>query len=224
MSIEFRVLHTADALAVMPEFEELVWGGADDRVSVNVLMAVVEEGGLALAAFDGDTVVATAFGFPSREPNVLHSHYMAVHPDRRQEGLAERIKRRQAEWCIDNGYTSMRWTFDPLQLTNAHLNLNKLGALGVRYHVNLYGALGGINGSLPSDRLTVQWWLDRPRPAFIETFTVRVPYVTPDQIAASAPEAFAARVAVRDAMHGHLAEGWQVVGVDRHQRVYTLGR
>lgn len=224
MSIEFRVLHTADELAVMPEFEALVWGGADDRVSVNVLMAVVEEGGLALAVFDGDVVVATAFGFPAREPGVLHSHYMAVHPQHRRSGLGERIKRRQAEWCIDNGYTSMRWTFDPLQLTNAHLNLNKLGALGVRYHVNLYGALGGINGSLPSDRLTVQWWLDRPRPTFAESFTVHVPPVTPERIAASAPEAYEARLAVRDAMHSHLADGWRVVAVDRHERTYTLGR
>lgn len=224
MTVEFRVLTTADELAVMPEFEAFIWGGQDDRVSVNVLVAVIEEGGVALAGYEGDTVVATAFGFPTKDPHVLHSHYMAVHPDRRGSGLGEAIKRRQGEWCLDNGYTSMRWTFDPLQLTNAHLNLNKLGALGVAYHVNHYGALGGINGSLPSDRLTVQWFLDRPRPAFNETFVLDVPAVTPEQIAASAPEAFAARVAVRDAMAPHLADGWVVSAVDRHQRTYTLAR
>ena len=64
MTVEFRVLRTADELAVMPDFEELVWGGEDDRVSVNMLVAVVVEGGVAIAGFDGDTVVATAFGFP----------------------------------------------------------------------------------------------------------------------------------------------------------------
>lgn len=224
MTIEFRVLRTADELAVMPDFEELVWGGEDDRVSVNVLVAVVVEGGVAIAGFDGDTVVATAFGFPTRDPHVLHSHYMAVHPERRREGLAERIKRRQAEWCIDNGYTAMRWTYDPLQLTNAHLNLNKLGAVGVHYHANHYGALGGINGSLPSDRLTVLWQLDRPRPMYGEHRTVRVPPVTPEQIAASAPAAFEARLAVRDALDQPLHDGWQVTGVDRYERTYTLSR
>ena len=34
------------------------------------------------------------------------------------------------------------------------------------YHVNHYGSLGGINGSLPSDRVTVSWDLrgESPRP------------------------------------------------------------
>ena len=63
------------------------------------------------------------------------------------------MKREQEVWCREHGYHAMRWTFDPMQLTNAHLNVNKLGALGVQYHVDLYGPLGGINGSLPSDRL-----------------------------------------------------------------------
>lgn len=224
MTVEFRVLRTADELAVMPDFEQLVWGGEDDRVSVNMLVALVSEGGVAIGGFDGDMVVATVLGFPTRDPHMLHSHYMAVHPDRRREGLAERIKRRQAEWCIDNGFTAMRWTFDPLQLTNAHLNLNKLGAVGVHYHVNHYGAIGGINGSLPSDRLTVLWQLERPRPAFDEHRTVTVPPATPEQIAASTPEAYEARLALRDALSAPMADGWQVTGVDRVGRTYTVSR
>jgi predicted GNAT superfamily acetyltransferase len=224
VTIEFRVLTTIDELAVLPRFERLIWSGDDDQVGVSMLVSAVEEGGLALAGYEGDRLVATAFGFPSRERGVLHSHYIAVHPDHRGRGLGEAIKRRQAEWCVDNGFHSMRWTFDPLQLTNAHLNLNKLGALGVTYHVNHYGALGGINGSLPSDRLTVQWYLDRPRPQFGESFVLDVPAVSPEQIAASDPAAFISRLAVRDAMEPHLRDGWLVTGVDRHARTYTLSR
>ncbi len=224
MTLEFRVLSSAAELAVMPEFEGLIWGGDDERVSVNVLVAVVHEGGLALAAFDGDLVVSTAFAFPTHEQGVLHSHYMAVHPEYRSRGVGEQMKRAQAVWCRDHGYHAMRWTYDPMQLTNAHLNLNKLSALGVMYHSDLYGPLGGINGSLPSDRLTVQWELVAPRPAFAETFVLSVPLVTPEQIAASAPEAHAARMAIREAMEPHLRDGWVVAGVDRHARTYTLAR
>ncbi|MFM2078149.1 MAG: hypothetical protein RJA49_2039 [Actinomycetota bacterium] len=224
MTLEFRVLTTADELAVMPDFEGFIWGGDEDRVSVNVLAAVVHEGGLALAAFEDERVVASAFAFPTHEPGVLHSHYMAVHPDRRGTGIGEQMKRAQAVWCRDHGYHAMRWTFDPLQLTNAHLNLNKLGALGVEYHVNLYGALGGINGSLPSDRLTVQWELVAPRPDLRESFVLSVPPVSPDEIAASRPEAFAARMAIRDEMAPHLTDGWVVAAVDRLARTYTLAR
>ena len=160
----------------------------------------------------------------TNQPHVLHSHYLAVDPEYRRSGLGEQLKRRQAEWCIDNDVTAMRWTFDPLQLTNAHLNLNKLGAFGVTYHINHYGSLGGINGSLPSDRLTVQWELQRPRPVFAEEFVLPVPAVSPEQITESTPEALHARLAVRDAMEPHLADGWRVIGVDRHARTYTLGR
>ena len=224
MTLELRVLRAADELAVLPTFEARIWGGDDDRVSVNMLVACIEEGGMAIGAFDGERIVGSVFGFRTFDPRVLHSHYMAVDPDYRRHGLGEQLKRRQGEWCVDNGITAVRWTFDPLQLANAHLNLNKLGALGVTYHVNHYGALGGINGSLPSDRLTVQWELERPRPGFSEDVTVVVPPLTPAQIAASAPEAMHARLTLRDAMGPHLADGWVVSAVDRDARTYTLSR
>jgi predicted GNAT superfamily acetyltransferase len=224
VTVEFRILTTADELAVLPEFEDFIWGGDDERVSVNMLVATISEGGMAIGAFGDGVLIGAAYGFATRDQQVLHSHYLAVHPDHRGTGLGERIKREQAAWCLANGYTSMRWTFDPLQLTNAHLNLNKLGALGIAYHVDHYGALAGINGSLPSDRLTVQWYLDRARPSFHESFVLSVPPVTPDQIAASASAALAARLAVRDAMGPHLADGWLATGVDREARTYTLAR
>ncbi len=224
MTIEIRSLTTAEELEVLPEFEDFIWGGDDERVSVNMLVATISEGGMALGAFDGDRLVGAAYGFATRDPHVLHSHYLAVHPDLRGTGLGERIKREQAVWCRTHGYTAMRWTFDPLQLRNAHLNLNKLAALGVAYHVNHYGALAGINGSLPSDRLTVQWNLVGERPSFVESFVLEVPPVTPEQIAASAPEALAARLAIRAAMAPHLDDGWVATGVDRVARTYTLSR
>ena len=222
MGVEFRILSTADEVEPLPVFEQLVWGG-DERVSVNMLVAAIVEGGMAIAGFDGDTVVATGFGFPTRDAHALHSHYIAVHPDRRNEDLGERLKREQAAWCLANGYTAMRWTFDPLQLPNAHLNLEKLGAYGISYHVNHYGTMGGINGSLPSDRLTVYWDLVHRRPEVGETVEVRVPEVTPAQIAVAAPEALQARVSVRRQMAPPLADGWIVVGVDREARTYRLG-
>lgn len=224
MTIEFRVLRAADELSVMPEFEARIWGGDDDRVSVNMLVACIEEGGVAIGAFDDGRMIGSVFGFRTHEADVLHSHYMAVDPQYRRGGFGEQLKRRQAEWCLANGVTSMRWTFDPLQVTNAHLNLNKLGALGITYHINHYGALGGINGSLPSDRLTVQWNLVGERPTFTEYFTLDVPPVSPEQIASSAPEAFHARLAVREAMAPHLADGWRVGAVDREARTYTMAR
>jgi chorismate synthase len=158
---------------------------------------------------------------------------MAVDPAYRRRGLAVELKQRQRRWCLEHGVTAMRWTYDPLQLANAHLNLAVLGAVGISYHVNHYGMLGGINGSLPSDRVTVLWDLGAgdtravdPRDTVAidpaDTVAVEVPPVTADDIAASAPAAHAARHAVRDALAPRLATGWRLTGVDLRNRRYHL--
>lgn len=224
MTIEFRELRTAAELAPLPDFEKFIWGGESEMVSVNVLVATIEEGGMAMGAFDGDLLVGVVYGFATREPDVLHSHYLAVHPGYRGSGLGERMKRQQAAWCERVGIRAMRWTFDPLQLANAHLNLNKLGAVGIAYRPNLYGSLGGINGSLESDRLVVQWEFRGPRPVFADSVEVEVPPVTPDEISASAPAAVAARLAVREGLAPRITDGWRVIAVDRTSRRYTLAR
>lgn len=222
--VEFRDLVTADQLAALPPFEARIWGGGGDCVSVNMLVATISEGGVAIGAFDGGAIVGAVYGFPTREPHVLHSHYMAVEPAWRRRGLGVELKQRQRLWCRAHGITHMRWTYDPLQLGNAHLNLRVLGARGVTYHVDHYGHLGGINGSLPSDRVTVEWDLGdhvaRPEPALI----VEVPAASADDIAASNEAALAARLHVRAELHGRLAAGWQLSDVDRDGRRYLLSR
>jgi predicted GNAT superfamily acetyltransferase len=221
--IEFRDLRTPDDLAVLPPFERRIWGSTSDLVSLNMLVALVSEGGMAIGAFERDAIVGAVFGFPTRDPEVLHSHYMAVDTAWRRQGLGVALKQRQRSWCLEHGITAMRWTYDPLQLANAHLNLVALGAAGISYHENHYGTLGGINGDLPSDRVTVQWDLltlgaDRPAP----TLSIEVPPVSADDIASSNDVATHARLAVRAELTGRLGHGWLLVGVDRDARRYDL--
>lgn len=230
MTVEFRELRTADELSVLPEFERRIWGGESAMVSVNVLVATVSEGGMAIGAFtgdepDGERLVGAVYGFATSEPHVLHSHYMAVDPAYRRRGLAVELKQRQRTWCVKRGLTHMRWTYDPLQIANAHLNMERLGAVGISYHVNHYGTLGGINGSLPSDRVTVVWDLRAPglRPAG-ETIEVSVPPVSADDIAASTADAHSARLAVREALAPRLGSGWLIPGIDLPNRRYLLTR
>ncbi|HEY7626425.1 MAG TPA: GNAT family N-acetyltransferase [Ilumatobacteraceae bacterium] len=223
MTIEFRELRTAAELAQMPVLEAKVWG-AIDLVAVNLLVATISEGGMAIGAFDGERLVGSVYGFATDQPHVLHSHYLAVDPDYRGRGLAVALKHEQRRWCLERGRTLMRWTFDPLQLGNAHLNLRSLGAAAVQYHIDLYGPMGGINGSLASDRLVVEWDLVDERVDGTESVDVSVPPVSAEQIAVASAEAVAARHAVREAMVPLLAEGWRVTDVDRVARCYTLTR
>ncbi len=223
MTIEFRELRTAAELVAMPVLEARVWGDVD-LVAVNLLVATISEGGMAIGAFAGDRLVGSVYGFATHEPHVLHSHYLAVDPDYRRTGLGVALKQRQRNWCLANGRTAMRWTFDPLQLGNAHLNMRSLGAVGVEYHSNFYGPMGGINGGLPSDRLVVEWDLVGQRLVGAESVEVAVPPVTADEIANAVQQALHARVALRDAMQPLLGDGWLVTDVDRAGRTYTLTR
>ena len=224
MTIEFRELRTARELAPMPLLEKRVWGDHGDLVAVNMLVATISEGGMAIGAFDGDRLVGSVYGFATHDPSVLHSHYLAVDPDYRERGMAVALKQRQRDWCLANGRTKMRWTFDPLQLGNAHLNLRSLRAIAVEYHVDLYGPMGGINGLLPSDRLLVEWRLVEDRFSGAESVDVAVPTVTADDIAAASATAMHARVALRDALVPLYADGWVATDVDRAGRTYTLSR
>ncbi len=224
MTVELRELRTAAELALLPTFEEKIWGAGGQGVATHMLVATVGEGGMAIGAFDGARLVGAVYGFSTHEPTVLHSHYMAVDPEYRRRGLGVRLKHAQRDWCLANGRTAMRWTFDPLQLANAHLNLNVLGARGEAYQVDLYGPMGGINGRLPSDRLTVRWDLTTQVFSAVESRLVRVPLVTAEQIADGGQAAVAARLALRAELAPLTADGWRVTAVDRTSGAYTLAR
>jgi predicted GNAT superfamily acetyltransferase len=58
----------------------------------------------------------------------------------------------------------MEWTFDPLEIKNAFLNIHKLGAVVCGYRVNFYGVSSSrLQGGLPTDRLLAEWELESPR-------------------------------------------------------------
>jgi len=58
----------------------------------------------------------------------------------------------------------MEWTFDPLEIKNAHLNIVRLGAIARRYIHNFYGpSTSPLQGGLPTDRLVAEWWLRSDR-------------------------------------------------------------
>jgi predicted GNAT superfamily acetyltransferase len=147
--------------------QEAVWGSGDgDVVSRRIFTVVSHIGGQVLGAFDGDTLAGFAFALPGYRDGraYLHSHILAVLPDYRNAGIGRRLKFAQRDDAIARGFDLMEWTFDPLEIKNAHLNIARLGAVVRRYHPNLYGSSSSpLQGSLPTDRLYAEWWLRSPR-------------------------------------------------------------
>ncbi len=94
----------------------------------------------------------------------IHSHMLAVRDAYRNQGLGAKLKLAQRSEALGRGLQLMEWTFDPLEIKNAHLNIAKLGAIVRRYAVDFYGSSSSrLQGGLPTDRLVAEWYLDSPR-------------------------------------------------------------
>ncbi|KQR24868.1 GNAT family N-acetyltransferase [Deinococcus sp. Leaf326] len=161
-ALTVRELRGLTELSLTPPLARTVWGDSDGPEDPVLLHVLQRAGGLVAGALDAQGQVwAYLVGLPTARADTQHSHRLGVHPDVQRQGLGERLKRFQQTWCLERNVTRVTWTFDPLLLANAHLNIHRLGAVAVAYHPNYYGEMGGINAGVPSDRFEVVWSLDR---------------------------------------------------------------
>jgi predicted GNAT superfamily acetyltransferase len=94
----------------------------------------------------------------------LHSHMLAVKSGYRNRGIGADLKLAQRNEALTRGIRRMEWTFDPLEIKNAFLNIHKLGAVVHDYRENFYGVSSSrLQGGLPTDRLLAEWNLDSDR-------------------------------------------------------------
>ncbi len=144
-----------------------VWNFTDaELVPLRMFVVADKVGGQVMGAFDGNVMVGVALSVPgTRTGHVyLHSHMLAVRKDYRNVGLGRRLKLMQREDALARGIELIEWTFDPLEIKNAYLNIEKLGAIARRYNINQYGITSSpLQGGLPSDRLIAEWWLKSKR-------------------------------------------------------------
>jgi len=149
------------------EVQLAVWGYSDnDLVPKRVFIVAQRIGGQVLGAYDGEALVGFAMALPGYRDGhpYLHSHMLAVLPQYRNAGLGRRLKLAQRDDALERGIDRMEWTFDPLEIKNAHLNIARLGAIARRYMRNIYGpSTSPLQGGLPTDRLVVEWWLRSER-------------------------------------------------------------
>ncbi len=166
-SIQVRNLHEVEEFRACVGLQKEVWNFADNElVPLRIFSLAPKIGGQVIGAWDGDTLVGFAFSIPGTRSGhaYLHSHMLAVKAEYRNSGLGRRLKLFQREDAINLGYELMEWTFDPLEIKNAYLNLERLGAIARRYNINQYGITSSpLQGFLPTDRLVAEWWLKSQR-------------------------------------------------------------
>jgi predicted GNAT superfamily acetyltransferase len=158
------------------------WGYDDaDVIPRKAFLVAQKIGGQVIGAFDTDLPGAATnggpeslVGFAMSLPGVktgqgnprayLHSHMLAVREPYRNRGVGAQLKLEQRREALSRGIRLMEWTFDPLEIRNAHLNIHKLGAVVREYRVDFYGVSSSrLQGGLPTDRLLAEWYLDSSR-------------------------------------------------------------
>ena len=184
--ILFRSCKGHDELEACVQLQIETWGYDDSDVIPRKAFLVGQKiGGQVIGAFDTELPGAgeeghpeSLVGFAMSLPGIktgensscgkprpyLHSHMLAVRDAYRNRGLGAQLKLKQRDEALSRGITLMEWTFDPLEIKNAYLNVRKLGAIARCYHVNFYGVSSSrLQGGLPTDRLVAEWHLDSPR-------------------------------------------------------------
>lgn len=166
-----RVPITVRHCSTLEEYEEcerlqLVTWGKDQVVPLPLFVVARETGGQTLGAFAGNQMVGFTLGLLGihNGKQIIHSHMTAVLADFRDRGIGRMLKLAQRNDCLGRGIHLVEWTFDPLELKNAHFNINRLGAVVKRYISNCYGITESpLHAGLPTDRLVAEWYLDSPR-------------------------------------------------------------
>jgi len=168
--IEIRQLFQLADFEEVVGLQKTIWSFADiELLPLRFLVVVSKVGGHVFGAFDGPRMIGFCFAIPGIKPDgrpYLHSHMLGVLPEYRDAAVGRRLKLRQRDDALARGIQLIEWTFDPLELKNAYLNIEKLGAIVRRYNENQYGTTSSpLHGGLPTDRCIAEWWIATPRAA-----------------------------------------------------------
>jgi predicted GNAT superfamily acetyltransferase len=248
------IIGKCEALAEMQAcfaLQKEVWKFSDaDLVPVRMFVVAAKIGGQVIGAFvhrndqrndEGDfeerddkkELIGFALAIPGMRNGrcYLHSHMLAVRLQYRNGGLGRRMKLYQREDALARGFELMEWTFDPLEVKNAYLNIEKLGAIARRYNVNQYGITSSpLQGGLPTDRLVAEWWMKSKRVEAVladaprAQFECRARIDVPAEIyewkaeATTRTQALAVQERNRERFQRAFAEGLCVLGYERDRR------
>jgi len=165
--IVVRKCNTIAEFTACVALQKEVWNFADvDLIPLRMFVVADKIGGQIIGSFDGEELVGFALSIPGSRGGhpYLHSHMLAVREKYRNAGLGRQMKLLQREDGLARGFELIEWTFDPLEIKNAFLNLERLGAIARRYNINQYGISSSpLQGGLPTDRLVAEWWLKSKR-------------------------------------------------------------
>jgi predicted GNAT superfamily acetyltransferase len=259
--IRIRTCEGHDELEACVQLQVQTWGyDPTDVIPRKAFLVMQKVGGQVLGAFDTDLPGAPANGdaasmvgfslslpgmkfgpnSPDGKPHpYIHSHMLAVKDAYRNRGVGLQLKLAQRNDALARGITHMEWTFDPVEIKNAFLNIRKLGAIVRHYSENFYGVSSSrLQGGLPTDRLVAEWEMDSARVKAILDGKPPADLVIEERICVPAsiydwkasdedrPRALAVQLENRHKFQQAFARGLAVIGFQRDPQgngIFELG-
>jgi predicted GNAT superfamily acetyltransferase len=165
--LEIRQLQELDEFRDAVALQETIWGFAErDLIPIRSFVVANKIGGHSFGAYDDGRMVGFLYAIPGFHENsrYIHSHMLGVLPEYRNAGLGRLMKLAQRDDAIRRKVDLVEWTFDPLEIKNAFLNIERLGAVIRRFALNFYGnTTSHLHGSLPTDRCIAEWYVSSDR-------------------------------------------------------------
>jgi predicted GNAT superfamily acetyltransferase len=163
--IHIRPLREHAELDAAVTLQRDIWHYEDLDLDSRALLTVATRfAGQVIGAFEGTRLVGFTLAFATFPLGRLHSHRVGVHPSYENTGIGLKLKLAQRQDALAHGVPVIQWTFDPLKPRNARFNLVRLGGIARAYLPNLYGVTSSpLHGSLPTDRLLIEWHLESDR-------------------------------------------------------------
>jgi len=231
-----RSCHGLEEFHACVALQREIWGEEPLEVEpATIFVVAAHTGGQVIGAFAGDTLVGfllAVAGVRDGRP-YLHSHMAGVREAYRDQGVGRKLKLFQREEALQRGIKLIEWTFDPLELRNAHFNLNRLGAICRKYLPNLYGVTTSpLHRGLRTDRLLAEWYLESAKViAAVDELVegaaspaLDIPGIEGVRIAVSVKVRYgpsgevsgvtALQDCLRDEFTNRFAEGFQAVAID----------
>jgi predicted GNAT superfamily acetyltransferase len=217
-----------EEFAACVALQKTIWGEQDlEIVPDTIFIVAAHTGGQVLGAFDGARLIGFTLSIPGLRNGApyLHSHMTGVLGDYRDRGVGRMLKLLQREQALGQGIRLVEWTFDPLEMRNAHFNLNRLGAIARRYLPNLYGITSSpLHRGLATDRLVAEWHLDSPRvlaalggelSSPVAAATIELSSLLEHWKSADLPQVHMLQNDIRESFTREFAKGYAAVGVER---------
>ncbi|CAF4058425.1 unnamed protein product [Adineta steineri] len=172
-SIIIKPCNTHEELDECVALQKLVWKQSSlDIMPRRSFLIANKTGGIVLGVYNNHENSRVLLGFvlslagilPGKSGGIYwHAEMSGIHPDVRNQHIGQQLFCKLRDYALSRNIKLIKYNFDPTEIRNAHLYINRTGSIGRQYSSNHYGLFSPSRDPVPfAGRLHMECWLDSP--------------------------------------------------------------